>query len=161
MPFDISTSSRWGAAFIALLIHTAWIAWVDFRKMIIPDRANLSLGLTGLIWIWCSNQSIPWQITQMVFGGLLFWLVRYFHMRLRQRLGLGLGDVKFAVGATAWVGLIGLPWLILIASISALATMIVFQLAGRNQTYETRIPFGPHLCTGLLATWLALSYGYI
>lgn len=161
MTFDLSTSSLWLAAFCILLIHAVWIARVDLRQMIIPDRANLSLGFTGLFWAWYCGQSIEWQVVQMAIGGLLLWLVKYFYVRLRQHQGLGLGDVKFTAAATGWVGLIGLPWLILIASISALTAVITFQLAGRQYAAETRITFGPHLCTGLLATWLALSYGYI
>ncbi len=161
MTFDVTTTGLWAAAFFVLLTHAAWITWVDLRQMIIPDRANLSLGLTGLLWIWILGQSIPWQIAQMASAGLLLWLVKYYYARLRHHEGLGLGDVKFTVAATAWVGLIGLPWLILIASISALATVITLQLVHRQHIHQTRIPFGPHLCTGLLATWLALSYGYI
>ena len=161
MTFDVSKTGLWAAAFFVLLIHTAWITWVDLRQMIIPDRANLSLGLVGLLWIWILGQSLPWQIAQMASAGLLLWLVKYYYVRLRHYEGLGLGDVKFTIAATAWVGLIGLPWLILIASISALATVIMFHLARRKHTVETRVPFGPHLCTGLLATWFALSYGYI
>ena len=161
MAFDITTSGQLAAAFSILLIHAVWITRVDLRQMIIPDRANLSLSLTGLLWIWYCDQSIEWQVVQMAIGGLLFWLVKYFYMRLRQHQGLGLGDVKFAAAATAWIGLIGLPWLVLIASISALTAVITLHLAGRQYAAETRIAFGPHLCTGLLATWLALSYGYI
>ena len=102
-----------------------------------------------------------WQLSQMACAALLFWSLRWAYTKFRGKVGLGLGDVKFATAATAWTGLLALPWLILVASISALAYLAILQISGRVPDLQTRIPFGPHLCVGLLVTWLALSYGYL
>jgi leader peptidase (prepilin peptidase) / N-methyltransferase len=153
--------SLWIIGLTLLLIHILWISWVDARHMIIPDAANLSLGVSGLFWTWASGQSMPWQMVQMAIAGLLFWSLRWLYTKLREKIGLGLGDVKFAAAATAWTGLLALPWLILVASLSALATLAIMQIMGGVPNLQTRIAFGPHLCVGLLVTWLALSYGYL
>ena len=126
--------------------------------MIIPDLANLSLGLSGLLWQVASGQPILSQLMQVVLGGILLWLIRYLYWQLRNRHGLGLGDVKFVAAACAWVGLLGLPWLILTASMSALAVIIGKQMSGQQLVKDTRLAFGPHLCIGLLAIWLAMAY---
>ncbi len=151
----------WITALAVLLAHAAWISWVDQRKMIIPDRANFSLGTFGLLWTWYSGQSPGWQIIQAATGGFLVCLVGLAYSQVRKQQGLGLGDVKFAFAATTWVGLSGLPWLVLVASLSALVAVVSSQLAGRPLEQAARIPFGPHLCIGLLATWLALSYDFM
>jgi leader peptidase (prepilin peptidase) / N-methyltransferase len=151
----------WIISLALLLVHSLWISWVDARQMIIPDTANLSLGVSGVFWTWASGQSMPWQLLQLLFAGFLFWSLRWLYAKLRGKVGLGLGDVKFAAAATAWTGLLALPWLILVASLSAVATLAILQIKGRVPNLQTRIAFGPHLCVGLLVTWLALSYGYL
>jgi leader peptidase (prepilin peptidase) / N-methyltransferase len=153
--------SLWIVGLTLLLIHILWISWVDALHMIIPDAANLSLGVSGLFWTRASGQSMPWQMVQMALAGLLFLSLRWLYTKLRGNIGLGLGDVKFAAAATAWTGLLVLPWLILVASLSALATLALLQIRGGVPNLQTRIAFGPHLCVGLLVTWLALSYGYL
>jgi leader peptidase (prepilin peptidase) / N-methyltransferase len=153
--------SVWNIGLTLLLIHAFWISWVDVRHMIIPDAANISLGAAGLFFTWASGHSMPWQVIQIAFAGLLFWSIRWMHAKLREKVGLSLGDVKFAAAATAWTGLFALPWIVLVASIFALASLAILQMSGRTSSLQTRIPFGPHLCVGLLATWLALSYGYL
>jgi leader peptidase (prepilin peptidase) / N-methyltransferase len=142
-----------------LTFHAIWISWMDFRRMIIPDLANLSLGFSGLSWQLLSGQPVLWQLMQVTFGGMLFWLVRYLYVLVRQRQGLGMGDVKFAAAACAWVGLLGLPWFVLFASMSALTFILIRQIRGQLLSANTRIAFGPHLCVGLLATWLSMAYG--
>jgi leader peptidase (prepilin peptidase)/N-methyltransferase len=64
--------------------------------------------------------------------------------------GLGLGDVKFLAAAGIWVGLAGLPMLLLAAALTALACVGIMQLAGRPLTGQTSISFGPFLAIGLL-----------
>ncbi len=156
-----TTLPFWIVGLTLLLVHMLWISWVDARQMIIPDAANLSLGVCGLFWTWMSGQSLFWLLSQMACAALLLWSLRWAYAKFRGKVGLGLGDVKFAAAATAWTGLLALPWLIFVASLSALACMVIFQISGRTSSLQTRIPFGPHLCVGLLVTWLALSYGYL
>jgi leader peptidase (prepilin peptidase) / N-methyltransferase len=157
----ISHPSLWIASLLFLLVITFWISWVDARHLIIPDAANVSLGLGGLFSTWASDQSTAWRMFEMALAGVCLWALRWAYTRLRGKVGLGLGDVKFAAAATAWTGLLALPWLILLASLSALASLAILQISGRVPNLHARIPFGPHLGVGLLVTWLALSYGYL
>ena len=74
----------------------------------------------------------------------------YFTFRKIQ--GLGLGDVKFLAAAGIWVGVAGLPMLLLVAALTALASAGIMQLAGRRLSAQTAISFGPFLAVGLLFT---------
>ena len=52
-----------------------------------------------------------------------------------------------------WVGVAGVPMLVMIAALTALAGAGVLQLAGRQLTGQTSISFGPFLAIG--------SVGYV
>ncbi len=84
----------------------------------------------------------------------LAWGLRALHARLRGRIGLGLGDVKFLAAATAWTGLAALPLVILVASLTALLALGLASLTGRRIGAATRLPFGPFLVLGLHAALL-------
>ena len=75
------------------------------------------------------------------------------------QLGLGLGDVKFLAAAGIWVGLAGIPFVLLIATMTALACAGVMQLSGRALTARTSLSFGPFLAAGLLVTVAFQQYG--
>ncbi|CCD94812.1 putative Type II secretory pathway, prepilin signal peptidase (fragment) [Bradyrhizobium sp. ORS 375] len=102
------------------------------------------------------------MVAALAVGAALL-LLRQFYVVVRGRQGLGFGDVKFLMAATLWAGLSGLPVLLLIATLSALAVVLVLYVSGRKLTAQTALPFGPFLVGGLLAilvlqrTDLALS----
>ena len=143
-----------GAALVALLPlpMTLPASLVDLRRRIIPDALNLALlglGLAFAAWREGAGWGAASALAQAGLAYLLFWSLRALHARLRGRIGLGLGDVKFIAAATAWTGLAGLPVLILAASLSALAAVGLGALAGRRIAATTRLPFGPFLALGL------------
>jgi leader peptidase (prepilin peptidase)/N-methyltransferase len=77
---------------------------------------------------------------------------------LRKIQGLGLGDVKFLAAAAPWIGITGTPMLLLIATLTALVAAGGLQLAGRDMTRQTSLPFGPFLATGLLLTFVSQQF---
>jgi leader peptidase (prepilin peptidase) / N-methyltransferase len=156
-----TTNLNWAIALLVLVVHVLWISWTDWVHLIIPNLANLSLGAAGLLWTILVGQSVVWEAVEIVCGGGMLWLIAGLYHGLRGHHGLGLGDVKFVGAATAWTGLIGLPWLLLIASMSALTWVVAKHMGGRSLVQGQRIAFGPHLGLGLLATWLAKSHDMI
>jgi leader peptidase (prepilin peptidase)/N-methyltransferase len=137
------------------------VAVIDLRRRIIPDKLNLALLGTGLLVTGLGATDPAEVVLRLGEAVLAYGLVRSlraFHARLRGRVGLGLGDVKFLAAATAWTGLAQLPVLILVASLSALAGLALAGLLGRRIGAATRLPFGPFLALGLhAALWLAPS----
>jgi leader peptidase (prepilin peptidase)/N-methyltransferase len=81
---------------------------------------------------------------------VVFWLLRRLYFAFRKIQGLGLGDVKFLAAAGLWTGVAGLPLLLMVAALTALACTGVMQLAGRQLTGQTSISFGPFLAIGLV-----------
>jgi leader peptidase (prepilin peptidase)/N-methyltransferase len=90
-------------------------------------------------------------------AGLL--LLRHLYAMARGRQGLGLVDVKFLMAATLWAGLSGLPVLLLIATTTALAAVLILYMTGRRLTGQTALPFGPFLVIGLVAVLVLQAVG--
>ena len=61
-------------------------------------------------------------------------------------------DVNFLAAAGIWIGIEGLPMLVLVAALTALVCAGLMQLAGRQLTGQTSLSFGPFLAIGLLFT---------
>lgn len=131
------------------------LAAMDIRHMILADSLNLVLALAGLgaaaIW----SQLPLWDhVLGMLIGAGALYSLNLIYRSLRNRDGLGLGDVKLMAVAGAWLGWQGLPSALLYATTAAL--IVVFSgLLGRKLERHTAIPFGAFICLGIWVTWLA------
>jgi leader peptidase (prepilin peptidase)/N-methyltransferase len=146
-----------GAGLACLMIA---IAAVDARRFIIPDElsaAALALGLVDAairhpdgIGEALALAALRAGIVAAAFLGLwaLYW-------RLRGREGIGLGDVKLAGVAGAWLDWPSIPIAVEIAALAALAVCLVRWLAfGRAISATTRLPFGLFLAPAIWIAWL-------
>ncbi len=124
-----------GAGLACLMVA---IAAVDARRFIIPDEfsaAALALGLVDAairqpdaIGAALAGAALRAAVTAGLFFGL--WAA---YRRLRGRDGIGLGDVKLAGVAGAWLDWPSIPIAVEIAALAALAVCLVRWLG-----------FGPH-----------------
>ena len=146
-----------GAGLACLVIA---IAAVDARRFIIPDEltaAALALGLADAairhpdgIGEALALAALRGAIVAASFFGL--WAL---YRRLRGREGIGLGDVKLAGVAGAWLDWPSIPIAIEIAALAALAVCLVRWLAlGRAINATTRLPFGAFLAPAIWIAWL-------
>jgi leader peptidase (prepilin peptidase)/N-methyltransferase len=159
MPTNIEPLTFFGF-FAPLCLLCGAMALIDIRHGIIPNGLNLSLAALGLVKALAGGGAIA-GIEAACEGaaiGLIFWLLRRLYFTLRKTQGLGLGDVKFLAAAGPWIGVTGLPTLLLIATLTALAAAGSLQLAGRDMTRRTSLPFGPFLAFGLLLTVAAQRF---
>jgi len=141
-------------SFGLLCLLSATLAWIDIRHGIIPDWLNLTmagLGLSKALLVGGAPTGLE-LLGEGVAIGSVFWLLRWAYFTFRKIQGLGLGDVKFLAAAGIWVGVAGLPMLLLVAALTALASAGIMQLAGRRLSAQTAISFGPFLAVGLLFT---------
>ena len=138
------------------------LAWIDFREGIIPDWLNLAIAGLGLlrIIVTADFSATVEAIGEGAVIGVVFWLLRRLYFAFRGIQGLGLGDVKFLAAAGIWVGVAGIPVVVLVATITALACAGVAQLSGRALTAQTSLSFGPFLAAGLLLTSGLEQYGF-
>jgi leader peptidase (prepilin peptidase) / N-methyltransferase len=141
--------------FVTLLALLVLISITDVRLGIIPNWMNAAIAGTGLLK---SYLNIGPSLLECALAALLslcvFASLRYLFAYWRGYPGLGMGDVKFIGAASIWIGFVGLPMMILIASVSGLTLVLLRNLVGYPTSQTTRLPFGPHLAVGLATVCL-------
>lgn len=139
------------------------VTLTDVRHYIIPDVVSLPaipLGIIANIAVFHSGDWSAglWEsFLGAAIGGGVFLLLREGYFRLRGVEGLGLGDVKLAAVAGAWLGPFPLPTVCLLASLAAILAVVVRAvLPGSRQSISTqaRLPFGSFIAPFILIFWL-------
>ena len=151
------------SAFSALLFFAmALITLADLRHFIIPDVLSLPAIPAGLVANAMVIQGGHWQdglldgLTGAVAGAGAFYLMRWFYQRFRGGEGLGLGDVKLAGVAGAWLGAAALAPACLAATLAALAGVLIHALVRGTEgiTAKMHIPFGSFIAPTIFAFWI-------
>ncbi len=136
------------------------IAVADARAFIIPDKLTIAAFLLALGN--AANEglaSMPENIAVAALRGLVlavaFFALREIYLRLRHRHGIGLGDVKLAAAAGAWLDWALIPVAIEIAALTALIVYIARQLVLRRSLCATaKLPFGLFFAPAIWFCWL-------
>ncbi|SFV36984.1 prepilin peptidase [Hyphomicrobium facile] len=146
-----------GAIALSLGLATALalLSAIDVQIQRLPDNLTFPLAFAGIL----ASSSGGWaQVIGHAGAALLGFFTLYglaaFYRHFRNKDGLGLGDAKLLAAAGAWVGIDGLPSVLLISSGVAVVGVLLAKLIGTNVTRETRIAFGPFLAFGLWIVWL-------
>ena len=136
------------------------LAWIDASTFWLPDALTLPLLLAGLAATWWLQ---PWALADHALAAAiaytLFRLVAWSYRRLRGRDGLGEGDAKLFAAGGAWLGLAGLPPVLIGAALVGLLWAGLSALRGRRQTATTALPFGPCLAAAIWLAWLYIVPG--
>jgi leader peptidase (prepilin peptidase)/N-methyltransferase len=156
--------SGWrGVAGAGLACLTIGIAAVDARRFIIPDEFSAAAFVLGLVDAALEFPDAPGAaaataalrgiVTALALFGL--WAA---YRRLRGREGIGLGDVKLAGVAGAWLDWPSIPLAFEIAALAALAACLArWLISGRRVRATTRLPFGLFLAPAIWIAWLGES----
>ncbi len=151
------------AAFTAYLFFTmALITLIDLRHFIIPDVLSLPAIAIGLL---ASSVLVPEGdrlaglingVAGAILGGGAFYLLRAVYFRFRGIEGLGLGDVKLAAVAGAWLGPAALAPACLLATLSAIAGVVLHGVLNGRRAIDARqpIPFGSFIAPAILILWI-------
>lgn len=143
-----------------LALIMAAIALIDARHFIIPNSLNAAALV--LAFLNAAVQS-PDAITDAALfaalrGGavaLVFFGIRAVYRRLRGRDGLGLGDVKLAAVAGAWLDWLTIPVAVQIAALAALSIYLLRSLVSKRPMRATgRLPFGLFFAPAIWLCWL-------
>jgi leader peptidase (prepilin peptidase)/N-methyltransferase len=151
-----------GAFGAALALSMLAIAVIDARRFLIPNGLSLAAFLLAL-----ANAAIAaagWPDAPHVVGlsllragvlGLAFLALREAYFRLRGREGIGLGDVKLAAVAGAWLDWPLMPLSVEIAALAGLGAYAFGRFAGRRPIRATaRLPFGLFFAPAIWFCWL-------
>ena len=146
-----------GAGLAVLMVA---IAAVDWRSYVIPDELNLAAFILALVAAGFVNdgdavEEIGIALMRAILLALAFLGLRHAYRMLRKRNGMGLGDVKLAAVAGAWMSWHTIPIVIEIAALAALATYAAHRyLSGRSFQTTHRLPFGLFLAPAIWIGWL-------
>jgi leader peptidase (prepilin peptidase)/N-methyltransferase len=147
----------WFGAALALIAVA--IAVIDARYFIIPNELSAACFALALAYAATTEPQALWAMFFAVLRGavlaLLFLGLRELYRRLRGRDGLGLGDVKLAGCAGAWLSWLAIPIAIEIAALAAIAVIAVRHYAGgRPLDAALKFPFGLFLAPSIWLGWL-------
>jgi leader peptidase (prepilin peptidase) / N-methyltransferase len=149
-----------GATGALLALTMLAIAAIDARRFIIPDQLSAAGFALALVNAGIQNpdsvgQAIAASVLRAATLALLFLGLRIGYRRLRKREGIGLGDVKLAAVAGAWLDWTTMPIAIEIAAISALAVYVLRRRAlGLALHPLNRLPFGVFFAPAIWLGWL-------
>lgn len=135
-------------------------AGVDARTFLLPNAVTWGALACGVLAAAILNPFDHWSAIAAAMaraGGTAFLLasLRWCYARLRMREGLGFGDVKLAAAVGAWLPLDRIALCFGLASLAALAAVMLARLRGEAVDTSTKVPFGAFLCPAL---WLVF-YG--
>lgn len=168
MELGAAATCLWSLAVVppTILIPSIALGWLlltlavmDWRYLRLSDALTLPLAVLGLITAWTlARVSFFDHIVGMFAGAAFLYGVNAAYRFVRRRDGLGMGDVKLAGAAGAWLGWQGLPSVFVLAAGAALALLLVHRLLGTMIDWHMKVAFGSYLCFG---TWIVWLYGPI
>src|SRR5262245_27520469 len=143
-----------------LALVTLAIALTDARLGIIPDEwnaAGLNLALLNAV-LQNPDSMVEAMAAAVLRGGvlaLLFLGLRIAYRGLRGREGIGLGDVKLAVVAGAWLDWLTMAIAVELAAVAGLLTFLMRRYwLGRKLHMTSRLPFGLFFAPAIWLGWL-------
>jgi leader peptidase (prepilin peptidase)/N-methyltransferase len=145
-------------SFLAVLMLAA--AVTDSKRYIIPNEftgAAVALGLlrAGLVGPEAGLPALIWTALKTLAVTAPLWLLMIGYRRWRGRDGLGLGDVKLAAVAGAWLSLVTVFAAIELATLAALGAYVLAGALRRRPLKATALlPFGLFLAPAIWLGWL-------
>jgi leader peptidase (prepilin peptidase) / N-methyltransferase len=148
-----------GAAGVVLAGLMSAIAIVDRSRLVIPDELNGAAFIAGLAaaGLWADAPREEAILDSLLRAGLmfsLFFVFRIAYRKARGMEGMGLGDVKLAAAAGAWLDWAWLPIAVDIAALSALAVALVRRFYGVGLDPKAKLPFGAYFAPAIWFCWL-------
>lgn len=162
-------------ATVSLYSILSALSAIDIKTHRLPDRLNFLLIGLGLFYNFNLAEDFYPFLVGAVAGYALFWILEHLYRMIRQQEGLGRGDAKLLAGAGAWCGWMALPYIILIASSSALIWVLLSsKLKSKPDEQDTHkqdnnnaalagpltqfLAFGPFLSLGIAIIWASLLW---
>lgn len=131
------------------------LAVLDVEHFWLPDHLTLPLMAIGIV---AAALLQPDQAYARIIGALAGYvglsLIAWTYKTLRRREGLGGGDPKLLAGIGAWLGWQALPFVLLLACLAGLATVLGHRARGGVVTGSTHIALGALLAIAAWPLWL-------
>jgi len=140
----------------ALALLTLGVAVADHDHYVIPDRLSAAAAAIGLFHAALAEpEGLRDSLLRCFLVGGAFLLFRLVYHRLRDREGIGLGDVKLAGVAGLWLSLPVVSVVVEIAAVTALGAYLLRQrVRNRALRANARLPFGMFFAPAIWLGWL-------
>ena len=146
-----AAAGAWSVFGPAPIVVTA----VDARHFWLPDWLTLPLLAGGLaVTALFDRPALMDHLIGAAAGFAVLWGIAALYRRTRGRDGLGGGDFRLLAAAGAWTGWMGLPSVLLWASVAGLSLVLARLVLKQPLSGEDRLPFGVFLALGVWMTWL-------
>lgn len=147
-----------GAAFIVLAVWLFYIAMIDTKARIIPNRMLLGmLAARVILWIWqCVRDGLPEKgnvLYQIIYSVII--LVFLLFVVMVSKNGFGYGDVKLLTALSFFMDYGFLLSALLTALLGALGVS-VYLLMVKKRDRKASIPFGPFFYFGYIINVLIM-----
>jgi len=131
---------------LIIIVSGIYIAYVDFKEHIIPNKVNIALFLAGIIiTIWDLNHIMDHLLGFILLGGLMFFLAAI-------TKGFGMGDVKYIFNIGLILGLKqGFNALLIGFMVGGIVSLVLLVLKKVNK--KDMIAFGPYLVLGAILSF--------
>ena len=145
----------WECLIFAIVVPTlVIITMIDIEHQIIPDVITLpgiplSLAAGSYLNGWLDS------VIGLALGGGMFWLLAEGYFRLRGKIGMGGGDIKYIAAAGALVGWVQVLFIIFVGALAG-GIFGGIGIGVKKLDFLSRIPFGPFLA---LATLISIFFG--
>jgi len=153
----------------ALFFLMAMIVLTDLRCFTVPDVLSLPaipLGLLANALLapdGIGTEAVVDGLSGAVIGASVLFLLRAAYFRLRGIEGLGLGDVKLAGVAGAWLGPAALAPVCLLAALAAFICLGIMAAFRSKDGIHARlpVPFGGFIAPSIFVIWMGDLLGIL
>lgn len=133
------------------------LSYIDLRTGLLLDMLTWPLVAFGLGYA-AYEGTLAFALAGAVIGYGLIAGLGLVWRRLRGYEGIGLGDAKLLAAGGAWVGVMGLPLILLFASGTGLLAALFVSQRSRLSQNQTAIAFGPSLAFAIWIVWCWSSF---
>ena len=133
------------------------LSYIDLRTGLLLDVLTVPLILSGIGFAMISGTSVWASILGAIAGYAVIAMLAYVWRRYRGYEGIGLGDAKLLSASGAWVGVAGLPFVLLIASGIGILMALSVSLKSRPGADSAAIAFGPSLALACWIVWCGIE----
>ncbi len=145
LPYFITKDYQLTFILSILTVLLITISVIDFEHYIIPDRLQISLLIYAIFWIFYFSYDINYSLFSFMIGFAISFSLMVGFKYIRNKDGLGFGDVKFIAIISIILGFDNFALFFLFAGIFG----VINGLLWRSLFNKKLFPFAPSLCLSL------------
>jgi leader peptidase (prepilin peptidase)/N-methyltransferase len=132
----------------------------DARFFRLPDLLTAAAFFLAIAIIYFTpERELIFHLITGVIASATFWLIRYGYQKARGTQGLGMGDIKLIASIGLISGPFGLPTIVLVATLLAIAYAVLRGIiTGQPTNGKVALPFGSFLCLSTTIFWMTIGF---